>query len=109
MSLVKDYKYDVDINTSYRLSNTLEIHNSLIKAAIADSRDKAYFIAEAMDQKISGIDSIEIEKNYGNKMDWMCREQELDLPMADVFKYSNQLKSPVTNISASVEVVWLIE
>ena len=110
MSLVQNKKYDVDINTSYLLSNKTSIHNDLIKEAINDSKEKATFIADAMGQKLAGIDSVEIGDRYGSYMNYMCCEvpQFLRRTCNDLPR-SNMLQSPVTEESASVEVVWIIE
>lgn len=110
MSLLQEKQFDVDIDTEYLLSRKIEIHNSLIKEAIEDSKSKASFIVDAMGQKLIGIDSVEIEQHYGSRIDYMCCEEER--PRRACFgalPHSNKLKSPVTEEYESVEVVWLIE
>ena len=80
-----------------------------MKLAIKDSKSKASFVADAMKQKIIGIDSVKIEDRYSNsKMEWIM-EQERGIVFSDDFQYSNQLNAPTTTKSASVQVVWIIE
>ena len=63
-----------------------------------------------MGQKLIGIDSVEIERHYGSRMDYMCREEERPRRACyGAFPHSNKLQSPVTEEDESVEVVWLIE
>ena len=109
MVLLQEKNFDVDIDTDYQLSNYTEIHNNLIKEAIDDSKSKATFIVEAMGQKLIGIDSVEIGDRYGSHVDYLCREEERPRRSAPSLHYSNMLQSPLTEESASVEVVWLIE
>ena len=110
MTLVQEKKYDVDIDTTYLLSNRTSIHNDLIKEAISDSKDKATFIVEAMGQKLVGIDSVEIGDRYSSHMDYMCCEEERPrMAIPSFLRHSNKLQSPITEESTSVEVVWLIE
>lgn len=110
MELVQETKYEVDIDITPQLSRTSEIRNELLKLAIDDSKSKASFIADAMDQKIIGIDSVEIGDRYVDYgIDYMCCEQERSVVASNNLYFSNQLKAPTTKESASVEVVWIIE
>ena len=109
MELIQKKEYDVDLETIPLLSNEDEIYNNLLKLAIKDSKCKASFVADAMKQKIIGIDSVKIEDRYSNsKMEWIM-EQERGIVFSDDFQYSNQLNAPTTTKSASVQVVWIIE
>lgn len=111
MELIREKGYEVDLDIEPHLSSYSDIHNELLKLAIEDSKSKASFIAGAMDQKITGIDSVEIGDRYGSsRMDWMCCEQERSFLAAPKgLQFSNKLKAPTTTESATVEVVWIIE
>lgn len=58
MDLVSSNSYDVKIRTDYKLKELAAIHDSLIKEAISDSRQKAEMYAESMGQKVTGIESM---------------------------------------------------
>lgn len=110
MEIIREKEYEVDIDITPLLSKASEIRNELLKMALDDSKSKASFIAEAMEQKITGIDSVEIGDRYTDYgMDYMCCEQEYDIAAPSNLYLSNQLKAPTTKESASVEVVWIIE
>lgn len=109
MELVKDKEYDVDINIEYKFSKLNEINNELLKSAIDDSKSKASLIADAMNQKIIGIDSVEMKDYYKNNIEWMEQECCRMGTVPSNLQQSNKLKSPVDEKSSSVEVVWIIE
>ena len=110
MELIREKEYEVDLDINPRLSKNKEINDELLKLAIEDSKNKAYFIANAMEQKITGIDSVEISaRYYGDEIDYMCLEQERGIVPPSNLCFSNQLKAPMTTKSASVEVVWIME
>lgn len=111
MELIREKGYEVDLDIEPRMSKHSEIRNELLKLAIEDSKAKALFIADAMDQKISGIDSVHIGDRYGSsQLDWMCCEQKRGFLAAPKrLQLSNKLKAPTTTETATVEVVWIIE
>lgn len=111
MEMIEKKGYEVELDINPLMSNNSEIRNDLLKLAIEDSKSKASFIASAMNQKIIGIDSVEIGASYGSsKMDWMCCEQERGYFVAPkILRLSNKLMAPTTTESATVEVVWIIE
>lgn len=108
MALVKDNHYDVEIESDYRLSDKSAIHDDLIKAAIADSKEKAGYIATAMDQKVMGVDTIVIGNRYDNRLGRIDWDYSREIPIAMELRHSNQLQSPVTVETESVDVVWII-
>lgn len=111
MELIGEKGYEVDLDIEPLMSNNSEIRNELLKLAIEDSKSKASFIASAMDQKIIGIDSVEIGASYGgSKRDWIYCEQERGYFVAPKrLQLSNKLMAPTTTESETVEVVWIIE
>ena len=109
MTTIQEKKYSADVSIDYLLSDRFRINNELIKEAINDSKEKATFIASAMGQTIVGIDSVTIEDRYDNRMDYMCEERGRFVRPLKAFRHSNMLQAPVTEESAAVEVVWIIE
>lgn len=109
MTLIQNKKYNADIDTRYMLSNSIDIHNDLIKEAIDDSKKKASLIVEAMKQKLIGIDSVKIVEEYYSKCHKIGKVQEQAITPPMGLYYSNMIQSPITTESETVEVVWLIE
>ena len=109
--IIIDKEYDVDIDVSYSISNLKEIHNELLKEALEDSKAKATFIAEAMGEKIVGIDEMKFREHYGSN-DYMWQEQERGihrLAESHSFSHSNKLKAKETTETETIDVTWLIE
>ncbi len=110
MELIREKEYEVDLDINPRLSKNKEINDELLKLAIEDSKNKATFIANAMNQKITGIDSVKIiDRCYEGEIDYMCLDQAYGIIPPGNLRFSNQLKAPITTKTASVEVVWIIE
>ncbi|WP_026508521.1 SIMPL domain-containing protein [Butyrivibrio sp. MC2013] len=109
MDLIEKSDMDVDLNVQYSLSNKKELHDELLKEAINDSRKKAELIAETMDQKISGIDTVEQGDRY-DRSEYMCCEQEraISVPYRKP-QLSDQLKAPTTKETEAIEIVWIME
>ena len=107
MKLSEEKKYDVNISVDYELSNSKEIHDTLIKEAFADSRKKAEMIAESIGGKISGIKSLEIGDRYVvNKMLLMAAPAPESVPNME---YTSQLQAPTRKEEEKISVVWIIE
>lgn len=109
---IQSRNFNVDIHTSYELSNPSEVENELLRLAVADSRKKAEMIAGSINQKITGIKSIRIEGDEepdkiirALRMDEKC---DFDKAAASLPR-SNELAGALTTEEANVEVVWLIE
>ncbi len=106
--MIREQNYSVDFDCDYHIINKQELHTELLKEALADSKQKAEFIAETMGQKIIGIDSVEYTRYDENR--WLACEAERgiiseshDMPL------SNQLEAPLRKESETIDVVWLIE
>ena len=108
--IIKDLKFDVNMDVSYELSNTNEIQNQLIKAAIDDSRKKAEIVAEAMGKAIVGIDNINVENEYNGRFFNNGDELESNFShaLSERNSISNELKAPVCVKSESVKAVWIV-
>lgn len=107
IELVQERQLNIDFDISYSLSNYQEIHNELLKKALEDSKKKAELIAGSMEQKITGIDKLDMSDRYDDK-DWMLCECERPFNLNDIRipKLSDKLKAPLMEESESVEVVW---
>ena len=109
MELIREKGYAVDVNIAPGLSNKSEIRNELLKLAIEDSKNKAAFIAGAMEQKVTGIDSVEIRGDYNVVYGMCCEPKRKSFSGPQELSLSNSLKAPTTTESSAVEVVWIIE
>lgn len=111
MSIIHENNFDADFDIDKILSNENEIYNELLKKAIADSKEKATFIAEAMGQSIKKIHTVETDRYERPTMDYMCCEQERSYGscLMEGYSYSKNINAPTTKKSAKVEVVWIIE
>ena len=58
INLIKESNHNISLSTEHMLSNYADIHNDLLKKAIADSKKQAELIAESMGTKIIGYQSI---------------------------------------------------
>ncbi len=109
-NMIAEQDFNVELDCEYHLTNVQELRAELLKEALADSRRKADFIAEAMGQKIVGIDHVNHHR-YSDS-DWLCREQEryTDLPSGGrAARLADQIEAPLTTESENIEVVWLME
>lgn len=109
-SMIIAQGFEVDLDCDYHLTNKQELHAELLKEALADSRRKADFIAEAMGQKIVGIEQVD-HHSYRDST-FLCREQERFLvpPTGGPAKrLSDQIDAPLATESENIEVVWLME
>lgn len=110
LSVVSEKGYDAAISTEYLLTNREEIHNELIKEALSDSRKKAELIAQSMGVKVVGIDTATICESRDNiALLRAGAEHERGIASPQSLSLSNQLGSPVTKESETVEAVWIIE
>lgn len=110
MKLIEEKGYDVNVDIKPRMENDNEIRKELLKLAIEDSKNKATLIADMVNQKIVGIDSIEIGEKYVLPIyEDISYAEEVILNGIDELPFSNQLKAPTTIEKESVEVVWIIE
>lgn len=108
MEMIREKGFAADIDCDYMITDKQQIHNALMKEALADSKAKAESIAEAMGQKITGIDTVKLG-HAGGLDEWPC-EQECEYLMAcGARPLSNQIESPVTTESESIDVVWIME
>lgn len=108
-ALIQDKEYDVDMSSQYLLSNQHEIHNQLLKEAIADSKKMAEFIASEMDKKITGIQSVTIGESHEVDNIVMGTMQMSRKMSNRNYEYSDQVQAPTIEEEARVNVEWIIE
>lgn len=110
LDLIREMNLPINFRCNYHLSNKQEIHASLLKDALADSKAKAEKIAQVMGQKIVGIDAV--KHGGGHEMDWQCYEAPdvaFRMKRKQTTVLSDQLTPSFTRESESINVVWLIE
>ncbi len=106
--MIREQNFSVGFDCNYHIIDKKQLRDELMKEALADSKEKAEFIAESMGQKIVGIDNVEYTRYDGDE--WLYCEGERgiisechDMPL------SNQLEAPLKKESETIDVVWLIE
>lgn len=109
MQYISDYKLNVVSDEEYFYSKIKELHEELLKEAVADSRKKAELIASFTGQKIKGIKSVFTE--YSEFEDQYPQDSEIK-----VFKLcesrpslAGKLSNPTIVETEDVSIVWLIE
>ena len=109
MNLIKEQDFAIEFDCDYHLTNKKEIHDELLKEALADSRKKAEFMADAIGQKVVGIDSIDYS-GYCEDFTISCKYAAGGLALPNRTPLlSDQLEAPFTTENESVTVSWLIE
>lgn len=109
INIIKEQDFAIDFDCDYHLTNKKEIHDELLKDALADSKKKAEFMAEAIGQKVVGIDSIEYS-GYSEDYAICCEYAAGGLALPNRTPLlSDQLEAPFTTENESVTVSWLIE
>lgn len=107
-NIIRQQNFEVIFDCDYKLTNMKDLKTELLKETIADSKAKAEFIADIMNQKIIGIDNVEHDNT--DDIDYI-EEREMPyygaLPTDNLL--SDKLKAPITTISERINVVWLIE
>lgn len=104
LHIVRQNKYNVDVDTRYQLTRQNEIQKELIREAIEDSRKQADMLAEMLGQKITGVHSAQIP-TYEHFVSYE-RERSLACLKASL---SDELAAPTREVSADVTIVWLVE
>lgn len=108
--IIREHDFKVEIDVSFKLSNMIEVHNQLLKDAVMDSKRKAEMIAEAMGQKVIGIEELNAGDRYALDSEERAYEEQFSHKIGSVRKsISNRLKAPVCIEFERVEVEWIIE
>lgn len=104
--IIKDNNLNVDVETEYEYSNKIELHKELIKEAVLNSKNKAELIAEANEQKIKYIDSVD----YGD--DYLYVQENLDDSIefeCDDDSYFEKISGKEIVESEEIYIKWFIE
>lgn len=110
MDLIREENFPINLRCNYHLTNKQALHTSLLKEALADSKEKAAEIAQVMGQKIIGIDAV--KHGRSRDMDWLCNEAPdvaYKIRARRTPVLSDQLTPPLTKERESIDVIWLIE
>lgn len=103
---VRQQNYDIAIESSYKLPNEREIHDELIKQAVANSKHRAEAITATVGKKIIGIKSVSMN-SYGEDSIRYCdmlAPDSLRCEKPKSLDLSNQLAANSTAESESVDV-----
>lgn len=109
MDLIHQQNFSVDLSCDYELTNRRDLHTELMREALADSRAKADAIAAMMGQKITGIDSVDYNKNSSSSWDDMIQERKIPYVASAAPRLSDKIEPRLIEESESIKVVWLIE
>ena len=110
IDMIRQERYDVNIDTKYIASNINEVRENLLQEAVLQSRRKAEKIAEAMKQEIVGCEKVNVDREYGNYDDEDIDYLESAIPMTGcAFKHSNEIGSPTIEVEATAHVIWIVE
>ena len=110
--IIADEKTDITMELEFKVSNIEDIRKQLLREAVEDAKAKALLIADAMDQKLVGIESADAgdsrydiyEEIEVADMDGMLAE-----PRGFSMKErSDDLKAKQIRISSEIDIVWLI-
>ena len=110
--IIADEESDITMDLEFVVSDMDEIRKQLLKEAVADAKAKAQLIAEAMDQKLTGIESADTGESYycvDEEMETATMDGMLAEPRAYSMKErSDDLKAKQIRISSQINIVWLI-
>ena len=96
---------NVEYGISTGLLNRAEKERAVMQAAVADSRQKAELIADALGQKIVGMDEVNFE--FSDQAAEMYRCAKACNAACD--SLASKLQKPVVNISKSIDITWIAE
>lgn len=107
-------KYSAYFDLSFELSNERELQAEMQKEALLDSKARAEKLANTLGLKLIKIKSVATqgsERDY--RMDWMETEQEDTLFLRTINLVdslnSDELQADKRELSATVDVKWIIE
>ena len=110
-AIAQNSKSQVSYHVDYFLSNEDEIREELFAEAIQDAKKQAAFIAEAIDQKLIGLISAEINdpkaktENYGPDVFCMALHEGVT---EESYDNSDQLSTYSTSLSENIYTTWEI-
>ena len=108
LSLIAEKGYNAEITTRYLLSDPEGIKEQLLKEAVTDAQKKAETMAKTLGQTLLSIDSIEVLDSDMERA-YILADYAAPMRVNRKLEASNELMAPVSDESATVEVVWMIE
>ena len=108
---IRQQDYDIAIESTYELSNEREIHDELIKQAVANSKHRAEAIAATVGKKIIGIKSVSMNTYSEDSVRYcdMLAPDSLNFEKPKSLDLSNQLAANSTMEDESVDVEWITD
>ncbi len=108
---IRQQNYDISIESIYELSNEREIHDELIKQAVANSKHRAEAIAATVGKKIIGIKSVSMDTYKENSIYYcdMLSPSSLNFEKPKSLDLSNQLTAKSTTENETVDVEWIVD
>lgn len=108
---IRQQDYDIAIESTYELSNEREIHDELIKQAVANSKHRAEAIAATVGKKIIGIKSVSMNTYNVDSVRYcdMLAPDSLNFEKPKSLDLSNQLAANSTMEDESVDVEWITD
>ena len=101
MEDLTDTLYDVE----FALSDEAEKEKQVISAAIANSRDKAEFIASSLGKSIKGVDEVSYEQPTSDL--YRCLAKSADGMNCNSLE--SMIKLPTKMISKTIDIDWIID
>ena len=101
MEDLTDTLYDVE----FALSDEAEKEKQVISAAIANSRDKAEFIASSLGKSIKGVDEVSYEQPTSDL--YRCLAKTADGMNCNSLE--SMIKLPTKMISKTIDIDWIID
>ena len=110
--IIKENKFNVDMDISFKLTNMLEVHEQLLKEAVLDSKKKAEMLASAMGQKVIGIETLNAGERYNSyDSEEKAYYDQFTHKIGETHSRSksNRLQAPLITEYEHVDVEWIIE
>lgn len=106
---MKDIKKapNAEFTSKYKLSNTAEIHEELMRMAMVDSKSKAETLAEVLNQRVVGIVTASKYGRDNSSINKIPRAGALSIP--SFLTKSDRLQANTTTESEEITVTWKVE
>lgn len=105
--ILLDEKMNAEFTSKYKLSNTAEIHEELMRMAMVDSKAKAETLAEVLNQRVVGIVTASKNGRETSVVNKMSRNGTLPIP--SFLTKSDRLQADTTTESEEITVTWKVE
>jgi len=106
MEIIQKHDLSVEIDAEFYISDEKAIRDTLVQEAIEDSRVQAERIAKTMQQKIVGIDTLDLSRDTWH--DAPTKVHKIGIPERTSL-LADKVGAPVKELYENVEVVWIME